>query len=314
MANSTTNIDTIAQSQASKEVTANAYFDAVSPASLFSRRASTCSGLTWGYYGGNILNNGEVNQIANGTLALTASTTNYVEVTKAGVVSKNTVGFTPGQIPLYSIVTGSATVTSYTDYRMTSYPYMTQQVSVSVTTADVTLSTTQSRSRHIILSGTLTGDRSIIVANEWEGVIYNNCSGSSSGVSYVITVKTSAGTGVTLAQGESATVLANGTDVVRLNYAIVRTVISMPSDTNISLSTADVATQILEIGSAVDLTTTRDVVIPLAARQWTVFNATTGGQSIQLIGSTGTGVTIGTNKRAIIYADGTNIVRVTADV
>ena len=34
-------------------------------------------------------------------LALSASTTNYVEATRAGVVSKNTTGFTAGSIPLY---------------------------------------------------------------------------------------------------------------------------------------------------------------------------------------------------------------------
>lgn len=118
MANSTTNIDTIAQSQASKEVTANAFFDAASPAAIFGRRASTSSGLTWGYYGGRFTTADGTNvAIANGTLTLTASTTNYVEADSAGVVTKNTTGFTDGAIQLYTIVTGTATVTSYTDHR-----------------------------------------------------------------------------------------------------------------------------------------------------------------------------------------------------
>ena len=54
MSNSTATFDPIVQSQASKEITANAYFDAVSPASSFGRRQSTSSGLTWGYYGATI--------------------------------------------------------------------------------------------------------------------------------------------------------------------------------------------------------------------------------------------------------------------
>ena len=112
MSNSTATFDPIVQSQASKEITANAYFDAVSPASSFGRRQSTSSGLTWGYYGATITVDGVLTQIANGTLALTASTTNYVEATRAGVVSKNTTGFTAGSIPLYSVVTGASTVTS----------------------------------------------------------------------------------------------------------------------------------------------------------------------------------------------------------
>jgi hypothetical protein len=56
--------------------------------------------------------------IANGTIALTASTTNYVECDPStGAVSKNTTAFTTGHIPLYSVVTGVSTVTSYVDRR-----------------------------------------------------------------------------------------------------------------------------------------------------------------------------------------------------
>jgi hypothetical protein len=38
-----------------------------------------------------------------------------------------------------------------------------------------------------------------------------------------------------------------------------------------------------------------------------------GGGSIQVIG-TGTGITIANAKRALVYSDGTNVIRVTADV
>ena len=119
MANSTTNLDTISSSQASKEVTANAMFDAASPSMTFGRRASTTSALTWGYYGGRFRDStGTRSNIANATIALTASATNYIEVTVAGVVSSNTTAFTAGRIPLYSVVTGTATVTSYVDERL----------------------------------------------------------------------------------------------------------------------------------------------------------------------------------------------------
>lgn len=122
MANSATNIDGISASQASKEVTANAFLDAVSPATLYGRRASQCSGLTWGYYGGNVTkSDGTLGQIANGTLALTASTTNYVVAKKDdGAVSAATATTnwnSPDYWRLYSVVTGAATVTSYTDVR-----------------------------------------------------------------------------------------------------------------------------------------------------------------------------------------------------
>lgn len=220
MSSSTSNLDLISPSQASKEATANELFNAGSPAALFGRRASTCTGLTWGYYGGPMLVDGVLTVIANGTVALTASTTNYIEATRAGVVSKNTTAFTPGQIPLYTAVTGTSTITSWTEYRAWVQP--------------------------------------------------------------------------TVVAGKLARVIA--------------------SDANITLTWSEAANDILQFTSGVSLTATRNVVVPLAARQWTVYNGTTGAQSLQFIGASGTGITVANGKRAIIYADGTNVVRVTADV
>lgn len=119
MANSTTNLDTIAVNQAQKEVTANALFDAGSPATLYGRRAQTSGGLVWGYYGGTALVGGTPTQIANGTLTLAASATNYIEANAStGAVSSNTTGFTSGRTQLYTVVTDASTVTSYTDLRV----------------------------------------------------------------------------------------------------------------------------------------------------------------------------------------------------
>lgn len=216
MSSSTTLLDLLT-TNAQQEAGANALFNAASPATLFARRESTTSGLTWGYYGGAILAAGVVSAIANGTVALSASTTNYVEATVAGVVSKNTSGFSAGQIPLFAIVTGASTVTSYTDHRA------------------------------------------------W-GALLNP-----------------------------------------------RAAISMASDANKTLTQAEARADILDISSGVSLTATRNIVLPLAAKQWTVANTTTGGQSLQFIGASGTGITVANGKRAIIYADATNIVRVTPD-
>lgn len=123
MANSTTNIDTISASQAGKETTANSFFDAASQAALLGRRASTSSGLTWGYYGGNFTkSDGTLVAVSNGTLTLTASTTNYITVLRStGVVysatSTTAWNDNANYLRLYAVVTGPATVTSYTDYR-----------------------------------------------------------------------------------------------------------------------------------------------------------------------------------------------------
>ena len=60
------------------------------------------------------------------------------------------------------------------------------------------------------------------------------------------------------------------------------------------------------------LTATRNLVVPLVRRRWVVRNNCTGG-SVQVIGASGTGVTIATAKVAIVECDGTNVLRVTAD-
>ena len=192
----------------------------MSQAALFSRYSS--SGLIWYYYGGTMIVDGVVTQIANNTstgVTLSASATNYIEADRSGTVTKNTTGFTPGRIPLYTAVTNATTITSYTDCRA-----------------------------------------------QW----------TPSGV-----------------DGKLARVMA--------------------SDANITLTQAEAANDILQFTSSVSLTTTRNVVVPLAAQQWTVYNGTTGAQSLQFIGATGTGITVANGKRAIIYSDGTNVVRVTAD-
>lgn len=210
MSSSTSLLDTISSSQASKEVTANAMFDAASQVMLFGRRATTTSALTWGFYGGRMLVDGVLTAIANGTVALTGSTTNYVEATRAGVVSKNTTGFTAGQIPLYTIVTGVSTVTSYTDERAPIDPaFMTHQVSFAVTSGDVTLTAAQARARHLTTTGVLTGNRNVILPNNGFWLVFNNNTGA-----YTTTFKTSGGTGISVTQGTRAVIFADGTNVV----------------------------------------------------------------------------------------------------
>lgn len=91
---------------------------------LFGRRASTTTGTTWGYYGGKYRKaDGTILTIANTTLALTASSTNYILETD-GVVSNVTTAPTgwPGPLAsnakaLYAVICSSSAVTGYTDYR-----------------------------------------------------------------------------------------------------------------------------------------------------------------------------------------------------
>jgi len=118
MADSTSNIDNVQQSQSSKEVTINAFFDAASPSTIYGRRQSTTSGLTFGYYGGRW---GGFS-IANGTQLLTANTTTYFSVKKSdGTVDFSTAttnwNDSTNYARAYKLVTGASSITSWEDHR-----------------------------------------------------------------------------------------------------------------------------------------------------------------------------------------------------
>lgn len=151
MSDSTTHLDAISASQSSKEVTANALFDAMSPNALFGRRGSTTSALTWGYYGGKYRKaDGTVLSVANGTVALTDSATNYILETD-GVVSKVTAApdgwpgpllddaspaTETGATALYAVVCSGGAVTSYTDYRTPGQPAAVNPTASSISITD----------------------------------------------------------------------------------------------------------------------------------------------------------------------------------
>ena len=213
MASSASNLSLLVQSQSGKEATANALWNSMSQSALFSRYSS--SGLIWFYYGGTMIVDGVVTQIANNTttgVTLTASATNYIEADRSGTVTKNTTGFTPGKIPLYTAVTNATTITSYTDCRGQWQPlHIPSKASVAVTAADVTLTQAQAACRYLITTGILTGNRNVIVPNDWEGIVYCSNTGA-----FTTTFKTSAGAGIVVAQTKRAILLADGTNVVRI--------------------------------------------------------------------------------------------------
>lgn len=96
----------------------NENFDSVSPAGLYGRNPATTTGLTWGYLGGNF--NGA--SVSTGTVALTASNTNYVvahRTTGAVTAATTTTNWlnTGTYLQLYQIVAGASTITSYDDKR-----------------------------------------------------------------------------------------------------------------------------------------------------------------------------------------------------
>lgn len=97
-----------------------------------------------------------------------------------------------------------------------------------------------------------------------------------------------------------------------------RAVVNMASDANYTLTalngTSDEARcAVLRVVSGVSLTATRNVVCPVVPKLYIVENATTGGQAIQLIGATGTGVVIPNGRTYRVRCDGTNVVLADGD-
>jgi len=212
MSSTTSKFDQLADTQAGKEVRINQLLDSLSPAALGGRRESTTTGLTWGYYGGQIMVNGVPTDIPNGTVTLTGSATNYIGLTQAGVIAVGTTR-NPLHAPLYSVVTTVSGVTSYTDERDPAilarhcYGIATQAMA----DANQTISQAQSLCETLVTTGALTATRNLVVPlvrRSWK--IRNNCTGGS------IQVIGSSGTGITIATVKTAIVECDGTNVLRI--------------------------------------------------------------------------------------------------
>lgn len=218
MSDSTTPFGTISIGQGDQATKANALFDASAPVAIYAKKYATTTGLTLGYHGGKISVNGVVTVIADGTLALTASTTNYVEASPiTGTVTKNATAYTPGYWRIGRAVTGTASITTWYDDRFLNF-------------------------------------------------------------------------------GKQTSLLTK----------------AFPSDANYTLTAAESDLDYIKVSSGT-ITATRDLIVPVAfPKEWTVING--NAQSVRIIGASGTGITIATGKTAKVFADGTNIVRVTADV
>jgi len=78
--------------------------------------------------------------------------------------------------------------------------------------------------------------------------------------------------------------------------------------TSINGATDEARSMALNITSSVTLTATRNVICPSVSKLYVVKNATTGGQSIVIKTSAGTGITVANGATAIVLCDGTNVI------
>lgn len=215
MADSTTNLDTLAASTEQKEVKANALFDAMSLCSAFGRRNSTSLNLQWGFYGiGRWYINATATTKANGTVTLTASSTRYISVDRALAVTEAATAFAADKLALHKAVTGTSSVSSYEDHRDPHHVvrFLYGRFTLAMADANQTLSYEQAMCESMELTGALTALRDVIVPTVVRNyIVFANVTGG-----FGVRVKTSAGTGITVADGKRAIVECDGTNVVRV--------------------------------------------------------------------------------------------------
>jgi hypothetical protein len=213
MANSTSNIDNLIASQVSKEITANAFFDAASQATRNGRRASTSGGLVWGVYGGNSLVAGVPTFIANSILTLPASSTIFIEAAaNTGIVYQNVSGFTPGRIPLYMVVTSATSVASYTDLRAQYTP--TKLAGSLAVTGNTGFQSDLSLCDIVTLTGSPTAGFTVTIpVRPWEFTIRN-------ATGQIATFTCGVTNTVAIGVGKIAKVMTDGTDVFRVTADI----------------------------------------------------------------------------------------------
>ncbi|MFH0934321.1 MAG: hypothetical protein V1879_03890 [Pseudomonadota bacterium] len=205
----TTTLQTI-NASASPEVQMNENAASLSPAAAFGKKPQTTAGLTFGYYGGTLWVDGVLTEVADGTVVLTNATTNYIERTRAGVVSSNTVGFTAGQISLFTAATSGGVITTLTDQRITNTPFIGLLSKSVAGNSNVTLTAAEARNSILTFSGALTGNISVIVPTVVGLFVVNN---QTTGA-FTLTVKTAAGTGSLVPQSSQCLLYCDGTSVL----------------------------------------------------------------------------------------------------
>lgn len=84
----------------------------------------------------------------------------------------------------------------------------------------------------------------------------------------------------------------------------------LASDSNHTMTAQESSAFYIKVTSTVSLTATRNLISPSGRFPFTIENATTGGQSIQIIGASGTGVTIPNGYTYAVWNDGTNYVQI----
>lgn len=309
MADQISHLDALAALQSSHFEIANALFSAASPAALFSRRNSDSALLSFGLNGGVLTYEGVrtfvANQVINDCPISVASDGIYVE---AGRVSGTTKTITSISKASEAVVTASSH-----GYSVNNLVYINTGV-VGMTAIRQTFA----RITNVVDSNNFAIDVNSSGSNfatytSGGTVALAGVSGSS-----ILVGKSYAWHGGLIPLYRLTTSATAITDYKDYRIAIAPDIgfssLVMGSDANVVATGDQLRGAAIDVTSSVSLTATRNVILPfLSPRLLFVYNGTTGSQSITFIGPTGTGITVGSGKRAILATDGTNVVRWTAD-
>lgn len=186
--------------------------------------------------------------------------------------------------------------------------------------ADLTLSSTQNQYGYFNFTDTgvlLTAARSIIVSNTQRQLVVTNSTAKN------LTVKTSAGTGVTIGVGKLESLYCDGTNVVVSSLASTNYVdkkadetthtINFSSDTDLTLTTAQNEGKVISLtDTSVVLTTARNVIVDTTQKSRVIYNNTTQDLTVKTSAGTGIAVLAGTSRE--LYNDGTNVINTSLEV
>lgn len=190
---------------------------------------------------------------------------------------------------------------------------LSQSVPVTQFNSDYTAGT-QDRARMFVWTGaggTLTLPAPTTVGENWFCYLRNSGSGA------IVadpdgTVLIDDGATLSFQPGESAIIVSDGSNFYTIGFgqsatfAFDYTSINVAGAGNYTLTGTELNR--IAYGFTGTLTGNRNIIVPTTVQQYWVNNETTGAFNLTVKTSAGTGVTIASGSRAILYCDGTNVV------
>ena len=160
--------------------------------------------------------------------------------------------------------------------------------------------------------GTLTLPQPVIVGNNWFMYLRNSGSGAILADAPGITLIDGTA-GLSFQPGESAIIASDGTGFYTIGFgqsatfAFDYTVIDVPGTGNYTLVGSELNRVAYRFTGI--LTGNRTIIVPATVQQYWVDNQTTGAYVFTVKTSSGLGVILASGERAILYSDGTDVLR-----